>query len=135
MSVAIASGLPSHWNDPKLLVDENRRYIYDHLFQINDGINRKVCDYPLHPSETPFYDQINTGAVILDGVAGWRQDNDFAGSHWTLLEAGWRTLHLPSPTMFTEGGLSVRPSKVDVIDILIMRGYCTVFKKVVQASQ
>ena len=116
VTLQLQDGLPSHWNDPKLLVDENRKiYIRPFISKLIDSINRKVCDYPLHPSETPFYDQINTGAVVLDGVAGCGKTTTLQVAVDTFRKAGWLTLHLPSPTMFTEGGLSVRPSKVDTL--------------------
>jgi hypothetical protein len=115
VDMKIDDSLPSHWNEPKLLVDEDRKiYVRPFVSNLIDSINKKVSRSKNFPN--PFDRELNSGAIILDGVSGSGKTTTLQIALDTFRKAGWLTLYLPSPTIYTEGLLSVRPSRVETLE-------------------
>ena len=111
-TVKLVDGLPGHWQKPELLADETREVYIRHFAQdLINNIDRYVRGVELGP--TPLEQQIKTGAVVLDGNAGYGKTTTLNIALDVFRKAGWITMYLPSPAMFTEGGIVVRPSRVE----------------------
>eukprot|EP00943_MAST-04B_sp_MAST-4B-sp1_P004399 g4399.t1 len=118
VDMKIDDSLPSHWNEPKLLVDEERKiYVRPFVSNLIAGINREVSSQEaVVGRKSPFYRGLKSRAIILDGVSGSGKTTTLQIALDTFRKAGWLTLYLPSPTMYTEGLLSVRPSRVETLE-------------------
>ena len=111
-TVNLVDSLPNHWRKPDLLADETRELYIRHFAQdLINNINSYVRGEEIGP--TPLEPQIKTGAVVLDGGAGYGKTTTLHIALDVFRKAGWITMYLPSPTMFTEGGTVVRPSRVE----------------------
>ena len=73
-TVKLVDGLPGYWQKPELLADETREVYIRHFAQdLINNIDRYVRGVELGP--TPLEQQIKTGAVVLDGNAGYEDYN------------------------------------------------------------
>ena len=65
----------------------------------------------LEGKETAYTDVLNTGAIVFTGPKGIGKTAALETVVHACRQAGWLTLYLPEPRLFTHGGQAVRPGR------------------------